>query len=255
MSDITRLGLINHGDTSEKERRREFFRIFKDCPIPEDEIFRNLGLFLTPPTLSRVLFMDFLYRQILDVQGIVIEFGCRWGQSLSLFTALRGIYEPFNRLRKVVGFDTFEGLLGVLPEDGPQLNPRMYTVPPGYEEYLDQILKIQEGESPLAHLKKYEIVKGDARKGIHEYLERNPETIIALAFFDLDIYGPTRDCLQAIKGRLTRGSVIGFDELNEHPAPGETLAVKEVLGISRFSIRRFPYSARTSYLVVDGPVE
>ena len=255
MTETTHLGLIRHGDKSEKERRREFFRIFKDCPIPEDEFFMNLGLFLTPQTLSRVLFMDFLYRQILDVQGIVIELGCRWGQTLSLFTALRGIYEPFNRLRKVVGFDTFEGLSGVSAEDGSQLNPRMYTVTPGYEEYLDQILKIQEQESPLPHLNKYEIVKGDVRKSIHEYLGRNPETIIALAYFDLDIYEPTRDCLQAIKGRLTRGSVIGFDELNEHPSPGETLALKEVLGISRFSIRRFPYSARTSYLVVDAPIE
>ena len=55
----------------------------------------NLGLFLTPQALSRILFMDFLYRQILDIQGVVIELGCRWGQNLSLFSSLRGIYEPF----------------------------------------------------------------------------------------------------------------------------------------------------------------
>ena len=43
--------------------------IFRTCsdlrssPIPEDEQLLNLGLFLTPQALSRLLFMDFLYRQ------------------------------------------------------------------------------------------------------------------------------------------------------------------------------------------------
>jgi hypothetical protein len=58
-------------------------------------------------------------------------------------------------------------------------------------------------------------------------------------------------CLLAIKDRLTRGSVIGFDELNDHACPGETLAVKEVLGLDRYPIRRFPFNARTSYLIID----
>jgi len=54
-------------------------------------------------------------------------------------------------------------------------------------------------------------------------------------------------CLRAIKDRLTRGTVIGFDELNDPACPGETLAVKEVLGLDRYPIRRFPFNARTSY--------
>ncbi len=49
------------------------------------------------------------------------------------------------------------------------------------------------------------------------------------------------------------GSVIGFDELNDHLCPGETLAVKEVLGLNNHSIRRFPYNSRTSYMVFDHP--
>jgi len=53
--------------------------------------------------------MDFLYRQALEVQGVVMEFGCRWGQNVSLFSALRGIYEPFNRLRKVSLSIRFKG--------------------------------------------------------------------------------------------------------------------------------------------------
>jgi hypothetical protein len=112
-------------------------------------------------------------------------------------------------------------------------------------------MDLQEKESPLAHLRKYAIVKGDATVCIKEYLERNPETVIALAYFDLDIYEPTRECLLAIKEHLTIGSVLGFDELNDPVTPGETLAFKEVFGLGRYAIRRYPHNSRTSYVVVD----
>jgi len=37
---------------------------------------------------------------------------------------------------------------------------------------------------------------------------------------------------------LTKGSIVGFDELNVRAYPGETLALKEVLGLDRYKIRR-----------------
>jgi hypothetical protein len=251
MIDTPSPSIVTFGDESEQTRRSDFVDLFRRCPIPDRELLLNMGLFLTPQTLSRILFMDFLYRQILEVQGVMMEFGCRWGQNTSLFSAMRGIYEPFNRLRKVVAFDTFQGLTPTCAEDGEEMRGGMYAVTSGYENYLKAVLEFQEQESPLSHLNKHEVVKGDAGIQIHEYLGRNPETIVALAYFDMDIYAPTVECLKAIEDRLTRGSVIAFDELNEHACPGETLAVKEVLGLNRYPIRRFPYSARTSYLVIE----
>jgi len=55
----------------------------------------------------------------------------------------------------------------------------MYSVTPGYEEYLKAVLEFQEGESPLAHLTKHEIVKGDVTLTLPHYLERCPETMIS----------------------------------------------------------------------------
>ncbi len=252
MSENQGFNVVTFGDSSEKDRRKQLVELLRSCPIPEAELPLNLGLFLTPAALSRVLFMNHLYQQILNVQGVVIEFGCRWGQSLALFSALRGIYEPFNRLRKIVGFDTFQGFPGVSPKDGSQMVPGAYAVTPDYQKYLETILSLQEKESPLPHLKKFEVIKGDATETVVEYLNRNPETIVALAYFDMDIYEPTKKCLAAIKDRLTRGSVVGFDELNDPACPGETLALKEVFGLGNLAVRRFPQSARTSYVVIDG---
>ena len=245
--------IITWGDAKQSDRRQQLLELFRRWPVSDAEFFLNLGMFLPPQTLGRTLFMDHLYRQILPIQGIVVEFGCRWGQNLSLLTSLRGIHEPFNRLRKIVGFDTFDGFPSVAPQDAG-LSQGMYSTAPGYAQYLAQVLELMEQESPLPHIKKHEIVQGDASATIHEYLKKNPETIIAMAYFDMDIYQPTRDCLLAIRDHLTQGSIIGFDEINDPACPGETVALKEVLGLSRFSIRRFGPSARTSYVVVDGPL-
>ena len=248
-----KFSIVTHGDSGQSERRNDMLKLFKECPIPENEMLLNMGLFLVPQTLSRILFLDFLYRQILPVQGVVFDLGTRWGQNLSLFTALRGIYEPFNRLRKIVAFDTFEGFKGFDTQDGKgrMMVEKGYAVTSGYEKYLSRLAELQEQESPLPHIKKHEIVKGDASEEIKKYLDRNPETIVSLAYFDFDLYAPTKECLLAISDRLTRGSVIGFDELNDHDCPGETLAIKEVLGLGKYPIRRFPHNSRTSYLVID----
>src|SRR3989338_2722565 len=108
----------SYGSQEENSIRQNNVEHFRNCPIPDDQILSNLGLFLNSKNLSRILFMDYMYRQIVETQGIVVEFGTRWGQNLSLFAALRGIYEPFNRHRKIVGFDTFKGFPLIVNEDG-----------------------------------------------------------------------------------------------------------------------------------------
>lgn len=243
------------GYPSRKETtlREGFLKLFKDCPIPDNELLSNLGLFIKRQDLSRILFMNSLYKEIINVHGIVVEFGVRWGQNLALFESFRGMHEPFNHNRKIVGFDTFEGFPLIHEKDGKSdiASVEAYSVTEGYEEYLKQALDYHEQESPISHIKKYQLVKGDAAVEIDKYLNDNPETIIALAYFDFDLYEPTKKCLEAIKEHLTKGSVIGFDELNLHDFPGETLALKEVLGLGRYKITRSPYSSVQSYIVVE----
>lgn len=243
----------SNSSSSEVEKRAAFVDTFQACPIPSSEILANLGLFLNRQTLSRILFMHELYQKIIPIHGIVVEFGVRWGQNLALFSSFRGIYEPYNYNRKIVGFDTFSGFPDVAPQDGTDgiVRSGAYGVTEGYEEYLDAVLSYHETESPLSHLRKYELVRGDACKTLETYLRANPETIIALAYFDFDLYEPTKRCLELIRGHLTKGSVLGFDELNWPPFPGETIALKEVLGLDRHSIRRSPHNPNPSYLVID----
>lgn len=126
-----------------------------------------------------------------------------------------------------------------------------FSVSPEYEKYLDRILAIQEGLNPISHLKKYELVKGNAMVTIAEYLKKHPETIISLAILDFDIYAPTKAALEAIRPHLCKGSVLVFDELCDDIFPGETVALKETLGLNNVRIQRLPMAARISYVEVE----
>lgn len=244
---------VNRSSGAELGARQELLHLFKSTPIPDDEIQFNLGLFLNRQTMARILWMHELYSKILNVPGVIMEFGVRWGQNLGLFTSFRGIYEPYNYTRKVVGFDTFAGFAGTSAKDGKAdiIEEGAYSVSAGYEEYLDRILQYHQNESPVAHIKKHALVKGDATVTLEKYLHDNPETIVALAYFNMDIYEPTFKCLQLLRNCLTKGSIIGFDELNCPHFPGETTALKDALGLDKVRLIRQPHNPYPAYLVVE----
>lgn len=237
---------------SEKDVQKEFTRLLKETTIPDDELLANLGLFLSSKTLSRVLFFNEIYKKIVNTHGIVVECGVRWGQTLSLLAALRGIYEPFNRHRKIVGFDTFAGFAGMDAKDGAncKCTDGSFSVTEGYEQTLGRVLSCQEALNPISHLTKYELVKGDASATIPAYLERHPETVISLAIFDFDIYKPTKAALEALKPYFVKGTVLVFDELCDDIFPGETIALREVFDMTQLRVERLPITARVSYVVL-----
>jgi hypothetical protein len=237
---------------SEKEIQEQFSKLFKAAPLPDDEILPNIGMFLSSKVLSRILFFHEIYKKIIHTHGVVMEFGVRWGQTLSIMSALRGIYEPFNRHRKIIGFDTFAGFKGMSDKDGTRCKTvdGSFSVSENYAQYLETLLGLQEALNPIPHLKKFELVIGNAVDTIPAYLARQPETLISLAIFDFDIYQPTKAALEAIKPHLFKGSVLVFDELCDDIFPGETVALREVFDIASLRVERLPITARISYVVL-----
>ena len=251
--DSQKFKVDSKASESELVFREQFLTYFRTCPIPDNEMLDNLGLFMNRQTLSRRLFLHELYKQIININGVIMEFGVRWGQNLALFESFRGMYEPYNYTRKIIGFDTFCGFPSVDSKDGQceVASVGAYSVTEGYENYLRKLLDYHELESPLSHIKKYQLIKGDATETVKKYLQDHPETIIAFAYFDFDIYEPTKKCLEMIKDYLSKGSIVAFDQLNHHDFPGETLAFKEIFVLSRYKIIRSPLNSYLSYIVYE----
>ncbi len=200
-------------------------------------------------TLSRILYFDNLYKKIVNVPGVICEFGLQWGASTSILLNLRGIYEPYNHARTIFGFDTFEGFVNIDDKDGGYSSVGDYLTKDSYENELDEILSIHESFSPIAHKKKFQLIKGDASITIDEWLKNNPHAIVSMVIFDMDVYKPTKDVLEKIIPRLTKGSILVFDELNCPVFPGETEAVMEVLGLNNVSLRQHPHQPYAAWAV------
>ena len=247
----TNLTLDTYASQGEISNRDQLSHLLDSSPIPQEQLLPNLGLFLESKNLARLLFLDHVYQHIIDVQGVIMEFGTRWGQNLGVLSALRGIYEPFNRHRKIIGFDTFSGFPSVSQQDGEKWQDGQLAVTEGYVSYLEKVLNLHEQVNPLGHIKKFELCAGDATLEVPKYLTAHPETIVALAYFDFDLYEPTKACLEAIRPRLTKGSVLAFDELNDPDSPGETTALMEVFGLNTVRLKRFRYASRVSFFVLE----
>jgi len=147
--------------------------LFERRPIPDADLLDHLELFLRPQRIAELLALSDVYQRILDVHGVVMEFGVRWGRHLSVFSGLRATLEPSNFYRRIVGFDTFAGFKGVDVADG--LSARVHegamSVTSGYEAYLGEVLALHELESPLSHIRRFELCKGDAPAALEAYLE------------------------------------------------------------------------------------
>jgi hypothetical protein len=251
--DNTELGDKVYSSKNEIIAGFKIVKCLRECPIPDDEMLANIGLFLTSKNLSRIFFMEHIYKQIIETPGVVMDMGTRFGNNVSLFLTFRSMYEPFHRHRKIIGFDTFEGFPEITNEDGNSdlMKKGNLKVGEGYYDYLNELIGNRELNEPLSHIKKYDLIKGDAIEKLKEYLKNNPHTIIALIYFDFDLYKPTKECLEIIRPFVTKGSVLAFDELNDHDSPGETLALKEVFGLNNIRLKRLSHVARASYFIVE----
>lgn len=109
MSDSREPRVAIESTNEQRDQLQTMAQLVRENGIPEGELLQNLGLFLTRQNFSRLLFVKHLYEQIINIQGDIVEFGVRWGQNPAAFSALRGILEPYNHSRRLVGFDTFEG--------------------------------------------------------------------------------------------------------------------------------------------------
>lgn len=243
-------GIKWKSQSSEREisNRDKFIELWRKTPIREEDILWEMYLYLNRQTLTRLICLHEIYKMAMKVQGVIMQFGVFYGRDLSLFINLRGIYEPFKYTRKIIGFDTFEGLPELDKKDGNIGSKGDFSVPDNYEEYLESILQYHESECPIYNIKKFELRKGDVRKTLPEYLEENPQTIISLAYLDMDIYHPTKRVLELIEPYLVKGSVIVFDETNFKSFPGETIAFRESL-FRKYKLHTFSIDPLVTYLI------
>jgi hypothetical protein len=194
-----------------------------------------------------------LFQKIHKIHGEIIECGVHQGGGLMTWALLSSIFEPVNHVRKVVGFDTFEGFADVSSDDTVTGNEQAIKGGLAVDSYSDLIktVNIYDMFRPLGHISKVHLVKGDAMKTIPQYLEDNPHLVVAMLYLDFDLLKPTKIAIETLRERMPKGAILAFDELYVKQWPGETKALHETLGISSLKIERFSFHPQISYAVLD----
>jgi hypothetical protein len=244
-----RYNIQRSASRTQSEAQASLVQRLQESRIPASELADHLPLFSSRHALGRVLLMHALYERILDVHGVILLFGVRWGRDLAILQTLRSILEPGNATRRIIGFDTFEGFPSVSDLDGGA-RPGDYGVSADHARVLEDLLRDRDADEGNPYPRR-EIVRGDATVTLPRWLESHPETVVAMAYFDMDLYEPTRACLSALEPYITKGAVIGFDEVGHPGWPGETAALREVRGLHRVRLQRTPYAGTPSFFVAE----
>jgi Macrocin-O-methyltransferase (TylF) len=226
---------------SQLDSRAKIEDMFRNSPLPFEELLFNLGMYTRSSLLVKFIVMSQLYERIKSIPGALMEFGTWWGQNLVLLENLRAIHEPFNKQRMIVGFDTFSGYTKASEQDKDSKVwvEHSYSTAKDYKAYLAELLEAHEGSNVLGHVRGiHRLIEGDVEKTAPQYFKDHPETVVALAYFDMGLYKPTKAALAAVKPHLVPGSVILLDELTWTESPGEAVAFKETFGRSEYLIEK-----------------
>ncbi len=204
--------------------------------------------------LGRFLAKSRIFERVLDVPGSIVECGVFNGAGVMTWATLSAILEPLNHLRRVIGFDTFEGFVASGAKDAaPAVNPNAVAggLRTDAEADIAEAATLFDLYRPLGHIPKVELVRGDAVEMIPAYVARNPHLVVSLLYLDFDLYEPTRCAIEQLLPRMPRGAIVAFDQLNQRAWPGETSALLDTMGVRALRLERFTFQPQISFACLD----
>lgn len=243
---------------------------------PEQEFFENIeeyfqsssstysqkmhafARFVPRQAISYFLARNEIFKKVISIHGSILDFGVYRGSSLFTWHQLSAIYEPYNHVRRIIGFDSFAGFSDLDENDFGQDGKKFDLKRPGAmqfeggKEELERGITLCDLNRPLGHVAKAQIEAGILPDSVEQYLSAHQETIVAMANFGLGLYTPTKKILELIRPRLQRGSILVFEELNQAMWPGETKALIEVFGAENVRLHRIPYCPHISWMQIGG---
>jgi len=186
-------------------------------------IKKNMNNALCFSNDSGVLFEYALSK--INNHGLILEFGVRKGKTIKEIARRKK-----NRLCH--GFDSFEGL----PEDwsGQPYPKGSYS---------------EKGKIPLVP-KNVKMHKGWFNDTLPIFLEKHKE-MVDFVHFDCDLYSSTKTILELLGDRITKGTILIFDEYFNYPTwqQHEFKAFKEFVKKKNVSYRYLAFTSKSAVCI------
>lgn len=211
------------------------------------DILQHWPAYIQRRSLPRFLAHYELFKKILDIPGSIVELGIFRGASFFTWSNLLETFLPCDRSRKVYGFDSFEGLK---PDQFEDAKDGERDGRDGKENWayktesspLRQLVELHNEDNLLPGVERCVLVEGDVFDTVPDFIKANPGLRIALLYFDMDLYKPTRFCLEQFYPLVSPGGIVCFDEYALVPWEGETKAVEEYFDNNMPQLRKMPFA-------------
>lgn len=184
------------------------------------DIYNGFFLMNDVERLRKFLVREHLFKKTIELPGDIVEVGVFKGTGIAQFLKLKEVFTPASN-KKIIGFDLFDksqdfkhSLVGNDIELETYYTTSNVNMDKGIpKSCISQFLK----EFPLTNNKNttddlYQLIDGDVKHTLPQYLKDNPGFRISLLHMDLDIDEPTYISLQLLYERIVRGGIIIFDE-------------------------------------------
>lgn len=231
-----------------------------NCPVDRKTQLLNFPKYTDRQHIAKFLAKYEIFKLIQDVPGDILECGVLNGGGLMSWANFSAILEPYNYMRRVIGFDTFTGFpAGSISENDfveadlrsvDRIEPGKNKASAGPEEMLEAI-RLFDSNRPIGHVRKVELIVGAAEETIPKFLSANPQLVVALLNLDFNLYSPTRSALNHFFHKIPKGGIIVIDDLGSQRWPGESRAVEDMLGIRSLRLKRIPFEPVVAYSVIE----
>ena len=216
--------------------------------LEQTTLIDNPFLFASRFLVNDMLLRIELFKRTIDISGAIVECGVASGNHLMLFAHLSSILEPYAINRRIIGFDSFSGFRSISSKDPRDITEDDFGDTSA--EVIRKAIKLYDMNRAVSHMKRVEIVEGDATKTIPEYVDGHPELSISLLYLDFDIYEPTKSALIHLLPLVCKGGIVVLDEFNYEKFPGETQALKEIVNFKDVELKRFHFAPFAAYFRV-----
>lgn len=243
-------GLRTGPEAVEAQRNKA---LFDANPSSWETKLENFPKYVRRQNLTRFLSLYEIFKRTLPIKGSIVECGVNHGFGLMSWAKFSAILEPVNLTRRIYGFDTFEGFPNVSEKDRSAASQHVKAgdLAADVHDELTQLIDIYDSTRFLGHVKKVNLVRGDATKTIPDFVKANPHLVVSLLFMDFDLYEPTKIALEHFLPRMPKGAVLAFDELDNPLWPGETLAMLEAHAKRPLRIERVEFDPYIGFAVLD----
>jgi hypothetical protein len=208
------------------------------------EYENNFYLSADANRMAKVLTHYELFKLTLNIPGEIVECGVFKGASFVRFANLRQLFGNPSA-KKMIGFDAF----GTFPDTAYTLDnkPKQKFVDDSGEEGIgvDQLMSVLKHKRMDANVT---LVKGNVIETIPQYLKENPHLRISFLNIDVDVYEPTKACLELLFDRVVKGGVVLLDDYVSI-FPGANKAVEDFFTEKNYTIKRMPFAVTPCYIV------